>query len=50
MIQLLARLLCCAVLALLWAFAQGQSGLVTDGPYFLTGDRLQRLTNYREWV
>ncbi len=48
MIQRLIRLLWSAFLALP-AFAQGQPAAV-DGPRFLSGDRLERPANYREWV
>jgi len=43
-------LLYCLFLSMAPAFSQAQAAAPADGPHFLSGDRLQRPANYREWV
>src|ERR1700686_1542294 len=46
----LIPLFCWFALTLICSFAQGPAVPAADGPHFQPGDRLERPTNYREWV
>jgi hypothetical protein len=50
MIRRILSLSGCFLVALAGALAQAQPALPAEGPHFLSGDRLERPANYREWI